>query len=191
MMLDLPALLGPKISVSGRIGISCVSANLALADVVVWNRDLGERLARLAHLDEALEIAAREERDHDAGVVVLVIPEIDQLAVGKEDERRAQLLGVGERLLLGDVRVNRLLLGFDHRQGPAVSGIEHVVGATGAVGSRFGRNAGVARRLVGDVDRATGRSHQDLRSDLKLFRRVHSGHPRPGDVAITPADRAP
>ena len=104
-------------------------AGLALADVVLGDLDGGEGLARRAHLHEPFQVAAGEEAGDLACVLVPVVPEVGQLAVGEEDERRAEGLRVGQRLPLGDVGIDGVLLGLDHGQRAPALVVEDVVGA--------------------------------------------------------------
>ena len=126
-------------------------AGLALAGVVLGDLDGGERLARRAHLHEPFQVAAGEEAGDLACVLVSVVPEVGQFAVGEENERRAECLRVGQRLLLGDIGIDGVLLGFDHGQRAAALVVEDVVGA--AVRAVIGRGVdlGPDHRLVGRV----------------------------------------
>ena len=103
-------------------------AGLPLPDVVLWDFDRSQRFALPPHFHDAFQIAAREEAGDGTRVVVLVVPEVGQIAVGQEDEGCSQGLGVGQRLLLGDVGVDGVLLGFDDGQGASALVIEDVVG---------------------------------------------------------------
>ena len=126
--------------VEGAHGLGLVrthGARLTLADVVLRDFDGRQRLAAGAHLDHALQIATREEAGDGARIVVLVVPEICELAVGQEDERCTKRLRVGERLLLGGV--DGVSLGLDHGKRTASLVVEDIVG-TAARGSRRGED---------------------------------------------------
>ena len=92
-------------------------AGLTLAEVIFGDFNRRERLAGGPHLHQSLEIATGEERIDDASVVVAVVPEINQFAIGQEDEWRADLLGIGQGLLFGSVRFNGSAFGLDDSQG--------------------------------------------------------------------------
>jgi hypothetical protein len=91
----------------------------------------GQRLALRAHMHQPLKIPPGEKRVDDAGIVILVVPEVDQFAVGQEDEGGADLLGVRQRLLLCDIGLNGLPLGFDDGQRPAALVQQDIIGAPG------------------------------------------------------------
>ena len=87
-------------------------------------------LRRLPHLDSRSRSRREKKRVDEPGIVVLVVPEVDQLAVGQEDERRAECLGIGQGLLLRHVRVD----GRSSSPRSTASGrpslvVEHIVGA--------------------------------------------------------------
>ena len=126
--------------VEGAHGLGLVrthGARLTLADVVLRNFDGRQRLAAGAHLDHALQVATREEAGDGARVVVLVVPEVRELAVGQENERCTERFRVGERLLLGDIGVDGVSLGLDYGKRTASLVVEDIVG-TAARGSRRG-----------------------------------------------------
>ena len=104
-------------------------ARLTLADVVLRDFDGRQQLAAGAHLDHALQVATREEAGDGTRVVVLVVPEVRELAVGQEDERCTKRLRVGERLLLGDIGIDGVSLGLDHGKRTASLVVEDVVGS--------------------------------------------------------------
>ena len=120
----------------GLVLVRAHGARLTLADVVLRDFDGCQRLAAGAHLDHAFQVAAREEAGDGAGVVVLVVPEVRELAVGQEDERCTERFRVGERLLLGDIGVDGVSLGLDHGQGTASAVVEDVVGSAARGGRR-------------------------------------------------------
>ena len=173
-------------------------AGFALADVVLGDLDGGERPARRAHLHEPFQVAAREEAGDLTCVLVPVVPEVGQLAVGEEDERGAERLRVGQRLLLGDVGIDGVLLGLDHGQRAATLVVEDVVGA--AVRAVTGRRVdfGSDHRLVGRVP--VGLSQQLVYLDAGVRLALTLGHtttsprvfvrtsiPLPSTFATTPS----
>ena len=95
-------------------------ALLALAQIIIGNGDRSQRLALLAQVDKSLQIAPGIERIDEASVVVGVVPEIDQFAIGEEDKWCAYTLGIGQGLLLGDIGVNGGAFGFDDGEGAPV-----------------------------------------------------------------------
>ena len=111
-------------------------ARLALPNVVFRNFDGREGAAAGAHLDHALEVTARKEVGDRPRIVVLVVPEVGDLAVCQEDERGSERLRIRERLLLGNVRVDGVPLGFDHGEGTASLVVQDVVGAASRGGRR-------------------------------------------------------
>ena len=46
-------------------------------------------------VDKAFQVTLREKGMHGPCIVVLVVPEVDDLTVCQEDERRADLAGIG------------------------------------------------------------------------------------------------
>jgi len=79
---------------------------LALTEIILRNFNRRERPAGFAHLHQSLKVSAGKERVDNSGVVVAVVPEIDKFAICQEDERRADLLGVGQGLLFRRVGLN-------------------------------------------------------------------------------------
>ncbi len=67
--------------------------HLPHADEIVRNRHRGQRLGFLPQVNQSLQVAPGVEGTDDAGIVVLVIPEVGQLPVREEDEGRADALG--------------------------------------------------------------------------------------------------
>ena len=57
------------------------------------------------------------------------------------------VLGVGQRLLLGDVGLDRLALGLDDGQRPAVLVEQHVIGAANACDGMLGDDLSLVRRV--------------------------------------------
>ena len=104
-------------------------------------------------------VAAREEAGDGAGVVVLVVPEVRELAVGQEDERCTERLCIGERLLLGDVGVDCVSLGLDHGKRSASLVVEDVVGSAGC-GDRRGEVEN-GYELADDVQISFGIGRED------------------------------
>ena len=111
-------------------------------DLVVAVDDLpvdGDRRRVAAHPargDPSFEVVLRVEACDRACVGVrLPIQEPHFLAVRKEDERDAELLGVMSSLVLRRDRIDARPLGLQHRHGPALPVAEHVVGQR-AVGQR-------------------------------------------------------
>lgn len=86
-------------------------------------------------MSQPFEIAPGIKRVDDARIVVGVVPEVDELTVGEEDERRAEALGIGGRLVLGGVGFDGQAFRFDDGEGPAVLAKQHVVRARPAFGS--------------------------------------------------------
>ncbi|GIW41865.1 MAG: hypothetical protein KatS3mg076_2442 [Candidatus Binatia bacterium] len=127
-------------------------ARLALPDVVLGNLDRGKRSAAASHLHQTLEVAPREKPRNRPRVVVLPVPEVGELPVREKNEGRAEGLGVRERLLLGNVRVDRVFFGLDHRERAATMVVEDVVGAAAVgslasgAGSRTQTNSPITRR---------------------------------------------
>ena len=106
-------------TIHGTHGVLLVRAQFArltLTGVVIRYFDRGKWLALSTHVYETFHVPTREEGIDDACIVVLVIPEVDQLAIGQEDERRLKLPGIGQRLLLGHIGMNGFLLGFHNCQ---------------------------------------------------------------------------
>ena len=108
-------------------------ARFALADVVLRNRDRREGLVRAPQHDHAFEIALREEPLDRSRVVFLPVPEVGEFPVRQEDEGCVQGLRVREGLLLGDVRVDRVLLGLNDGQGTAALVVQDVVSTPGGL----------------------------------------------------------
>ena len=90
-----------------------------------------QHLAAIAHLHHAFQIAAREEASDLSSVVILIVPEIGQLTVSQKNERCAERLGIGQRLLLGGIWIDGVPLGLNHGEWPTALVVEDIVGATG------------------------------------------------------------
>ena len=94
---------------------------------MLWDLNSGERLACRSHFHQTLKIPAGEERVDDSGVVVQIVPKVNNFAVRQEYERRIELLRIGEGLLFGDIGIKRAFLRFNNRERPTVLSIEHIV----------------------------------------------------------------
>jgi len=89
--------------VQGLHGIPLVGphlAGLALAQVILGNLYRRKRLPCGAHFDQAFKVTAGKEGIYDPGIVVAIVPEIDEFAIRKEDERRADFLAYGNACCL-------------------------------------------------------------------------------------------
>ena len=110
--------------------VRAYGAGFALADVVFRNYGRRQGPPVIPHLDRALEVPLREEAGDGAGVVVPVVPEVRQLAVGQKNEGGVERLRVGQCLLFRNVWINGVFLCLDNRERAAAAVIEDVVGST-------------------------------------------------------------
>jgi hypothetical protein len=100
----------------------------------------------LAEVGAALNVRARREADHGAGVAGFVFPEVVLAPVAQDDERGGEALSILLRLRFCRVRINREPLRFDYRQRMGSLILEEVV-RTSVCRSFLGRDL----RLVFDV----------------------------------------
>lgn len=101
----------------------------------------------------------------EAGILVAVIPKINQLAVGQENKIGIQRLGGGPRLIFGGVRVNGLAFGFDDGEVATATGEESVISAKDFIPG--GTNGTILKLTGKTLDR-------NLRPDLRLVSRIPS-----------------
>ena len=69
-----------------------------------------------AKMQKSFEVALGVERVDDARIIVGVVPEIDQLAVGQKNERRTDGFGVTQCLVFRRIRIDGLTLSLDDRK---------------------------------------------------------------------------
>ncbi len=148
-------------------------AGFALAQISVGDWHRGQGLALGAHVHQLLQVAAGEKRIDDACVVVLIVPEIDQFAIGKEDERRTDLLGVRQGLLLGGVRLNGLFLGLDDGQRTAALIEQYVIRPTG--GNRVAIRSVEDGRLRSRLCDVVAAGNTDFGQHGRLVGRIPAG----------------
>jgi hypothetical protein len=106
---------------------------------------------------EAFEVALGEDGTDKPGIAVLVVPEVNQLAVAKEDEGGFKFLRGGEGLCLGSIGVYGFPFRFDGGEWAAVAVVEEVVDAPGVLVLTV-RNLG---RLTWPGARTSGLVHRD------------------------------
>ncbi len=146
---------------------------LPLTKIVIRDRNGRHRPALLAHGHQPLQVAPGIEGVDDAGVVVGIVPEVDQFAIGQKDKRRSEPFGVRKRLLFGGIGMEGRTFGLDDRKGPSILRKKDIVGASCRDIVTVSGHGSASEVFIFCQGRCSSQgSHRDFRQNHRLVSRV-------------------